>query len=314
MRIWGCVFMLLVLASCAPAVQKPITEEPQRPYLTRDLYVAADRAQLPYTQWPAPRSCAVVVALHGFNDYRSSFAWPGPILAQQGLSVFAYDQRGFGESAQPGLWAGETLLVQDALGFIQAVKARYPDQPIILLGESMGAAVALLTAQSPAANDLVDAVVLVSPAVWGWSEMPFFYRMSLWLTAHLAPQMRLTGRGLDRIASDNREALIAMGRDPFVIKETRVDAIYGLVELMQSALESAEGLTLPTLVMIGEQDQIVPVPAMQALVDALPQAVTETRIYEDGYHLLLQDHGRARFLEDVSDFAADRIGTSCKDH
>lgn len=256
----------------------------------------------------------MVVALHGFNDYRSSFAWPGPILAQQGLSVFAYDQRGFGESAQPGLWAGETLLVQDALGFIQAVKARYPDQPIILLGESMGAAVALLTAQSPAANDLVDAVVLVSPAVWGWSEMPFFYRMSLWLTAHLAPQMRLTGRGLDRIASDNREALIAMGRDPFVIKETRVDAIYGLVELMQSALESAEGLTLPTLVMIGEQDQIVPVPAMQALVDALPQAVTETRIYEDGYHLLLQDHGRARFLEDVSDFAADRIGTSCKDH
>src|SRR5262249_47536372 len=39
---------------------------------------------------------AVILALHGFNDYSHAFAMPGPLWAEQGIATYAYDQRGFG--------------------------------------------------------------------------------------------------------------------------------------------------------------------------------------------------------------------------
>jgi len=39
---------------------------------------------------------AIVLALHGFNDYSNAFATTGQAFAASGIAVFAYDQRGFG--------------------------------------------------------------------------------------------------------------------------------------------------------------------------------------------------------------------------
>ncbi|HMA11634.1 MAG TPA: alpha/beta fold hydrolase, partial [Steroidobacteraceae bacterium] len=85
------------------------------PRLESDRVIAADGAVLPLRVWQpqgAPR--AVVLALHGFNDYRQAFAEVGPFLAAQGFAIYAYDQRGFGATAQRGIWPGTASLVDDA--------------------------------------------------------------------------------------------------------------------------------------------------------------------------------------------------------
>ena len=64
--------------------------------------------------------------------------------------------------------------------------------------------------------------------------------------------------------------LRALGRDPLVIKETRVDTIYGLVDLMDAALAAAPRLDAPMLVMYGAHDEIVPRPPIRRFVGALP--------------------------------------------
>ena len=58
--------------------------------------------------------------------------------------------------------------------------------------------------------------------------------------------------------SDNRDMLIALGRDPKVIKETKVAAMYGITNLMDQALLSSAALTLPSLILVGARDEIVP--------------------------------------------------------
>jgi alpha-beta hydrolase superfamily lysophospholipase len=75
-----------------------------------------------------------------------------------------------------------------------------------------------------------------------------------------------------------------------VIKETRIDAIYGLVNLMDQAMASVDRLTVPTLVLIGDRDQIIPKEPLKLMLDRLPRRVT-TRVvtYPNGYHLLLRD-------------------------
>ena len=108
----------------------------------------------------------------------------------------------------------------------------------------MGAAV-ILAAYGNGDRPEADGVVLSAPAVWSRDHMPFYQRGALWLGARTVPWMKLTGRGLEIRASDNDDMLRALGADPLVIKETRIDAIHGLVDLMDTALEAAPSLRSP---------------------------------------------------------------------
>ncbi len=66
-------------------------------------------------------------------------------------------------------------------------------------------------------------MILVSPALWGWSNLDVIKRSALWIMMQIAPGSRLTGSGLNIRPSDNENMLIALGRDPYVIKATRID-------------------------------------------------------------------------------------------
>ena len=309
-RLRNAVFaLLLALAGgCTPHWQEPPHApgfEPPRIEGTR--FHTGDGTVLPLAHWKARAPRAVVIALHGFNDYRRAFVWSAPLLAAQGVDVLAFDQRGFGGSPEAGLWAGKERLAADVRTLVRLVHARDGDRPIFLLGESMGAAVAVLAAAEPDTAARLAGVILVSPAAWGWSELNPFYRATLWTMAHIAPGWRLTGGGLKRVASDNFAALRAMGRDPLIIKATRVDAIYGLVDLMQAALDAAPGMRPGTMVLYGGKDEIVPAHAIRALIARLPGGMTTVRRYENGYHLLLRDHGRRRAVRDILAFIDRRI-------
>ena len=76
--------------------------------------MAADGAELPLRSWlpQAGPPDAVLVALHGFNDYSNFFDGPGRWLAGRGIASYAYDQRGFGGAPHRGLWAGTEALAE----------------------------------------------------------------------------------------------------------------------------------------------------------------------------------------------------------
>ena len=122
--------------------------------------------------------------------------------------------------------------------------------------------------------------------------MPLWQRSGLWLLAHIAPGYSPTGTELGVMASDNREMLIGQGRDPLVIKQTRIDSVYGLVGLMDSALAASPQLTAPALLLTGEKDEIIPAPATCRMLESLPAAPPGHRrlvLYPDGYHMLTRD-------------------------
>ena len=196
---------------------------------------------------------------------------PGKVWAKDGIATYAYDQRGFGAAAGRGRWPGRSVLAADAAAAARVLRRLYPNVPLYLLGESMGAAVAVvaMTGESGTPIPDVDGVILVAPAVWGRATMELLPRAALWVAVRLMPGLTLTGRGLHIMASDNIAMLRAFSRDPLVIKATRVDTIYGLVELMDAALASAPKLRAPLLVMTGKEDQIIPRAATRRFVQAL---------------------------------------------
>src|SRR5216683_1843458 len=117
MRVFAFFFLATILASCTSAPD-PDDAFPRAklaavgpmsslssPQLAGDRLVAADGATLPLRRWlPEGRPRAVVLALHGFNDYSNAFAGAGAGWAKNGIATYAYDQRGFGAAPGRGRW------------------------------------------------------------------------------------------------------------------------------------------------------------------------------------------------------------------
>jgi alpha-beta hydrolase superfamily lysophospholipase len=259
----------------------------------------ADGPSLPRRAWlPDGPPGAVILAVHGFNDYSNAFTGFGEFAAAHGIAVYAYDQRGFGANPAAGLWPGIPALVADLELERARIGARHPEAPVYVLGESMGAAVVMAALARGAALD-AKGYILSAPAVWGGDQLNDFYRATLWVVAHLAPGLKLTGRSLGVMASDNIDALRALSADPLFIKETRVDAIAGLVQLMDTAYAAADLIPGPLLVMVGEHDEIVPPGAQSAMIERLRASPCVQVVYPDGWHLLLRDLQRRVVWQDI---------------
>jgi alpha-beta hydrolase superfamily lysophospholipase len=119
----------------------------------------------------------------------------------------------------------------------------------------------------------------------------------------LAPGSRLTGRGLNIRPSDNEKMLIALGQDPYVIKATRIDATYGLVDLMDEAWKSAPDVEMPTLVLYAKGDEVVPSAPIEEAVSQM-KGPRRFVCYSDGFHMLLRDLKAERTWKEVSAFVA----------
>ncbi len=291
-RASACFFAILLgvagLAACATPVEQPCRGDAVAPRLEADRVIAADGAVLPLSVWRPPGEVrAVVLALHGFNDYRHAFADVGPFLARRGVVTYAYDQRGFGRTAGRGLWPCRGRLVDDARRVAALLRESYPGR---------------LLADTPAA---ADGAVLVAAAVWSRATMNPLQRAALWLVAHTLPDLQLSGRGLGIRASDNDAMLHALREDPLVLKKARADTLWGLADLMDGAFAAAPRLTTPTLVLYGERDQIIPRRPFCRTLATLPPAA-RVAVYPDGYHMLTRDLGASAVLADLAAWLGDR--------
>jgi len=310
MRRLFALMLLLALGACAPMVQHALTPEVgfSGPRLEDHDVVSFDGARLGLTHWDVTDAepWAVIVGVHGMNDYANAFHLAAPWWASQGIATWAYDQRGFGRSPGRGIWAGDALLTEDLRTVCALIRARFPHAVIVVAGESLGGAVAIEAFASDR-PPTADRLVLLAPAVWGWSSQPLPYKVALWTAAHLDPGQEVEPPSFvtDHIwATDNHAEEYAMGRDPLMVWGARPDTLYGLVDTMQHGYDEIGRLQGPTLYLMGAHDQIIPhKPAVQAALK-LP-AGARTAYYANGWHLLTRDKEGPMVWADIAAFVRD---------
>ncbi|RLA22300.1 MAG: alpha/beta hydrolase [Gammaproteobacteria bacterium] len=297
------VFLLTThIVACVPGIHSsgPAIAKAQ---LLTNVFITPDGSYLPLKSWntPLPETKSVIIAVHGFNDYSNFFQQAGTYFSQHQTQSYAYDQRGFGGSANRGLWAGINTYIADLDCFIQLVKLRHPDVPIYLLGQSMGAAIVIAT-MTQSNHQLVNGIILAAPAVWARQTMPWYQNTLLWTLSHTVPWMTLTGEGIEIMPSDNIKVLQALSKDPLVIKETRIESIYGLANLMDQAYSSAGLITDNALLLYGEKDEVIPKQPTYQFLNNLANT-SDSRItialYKNGYHMLLRDLDAAILWNDI---------------
>lgn len=295
--------LLALLAACAPLQQGALRiDGAPAAGFSQTWFTSFDGAKLGLSVWKpvaapeqdfgpsAEERETVIIAVHGMNDYAGAFNAAGAWWAAHGAVVYGYDQRGFGRSPGSGIWPRHELMRKDLATAVDIARRRHPDARIAVVGESMGASVAI-TAFAEDDPPKADVLILSGPGLRGWGTLPWLYSASLWTSAHVRPGWVVAPpKNLNIRATDNNEKLREMWFDPNVQKSNRIDSVYGVVSIMEEADAKIAKLpnSVPTLLLYGANDQVIPSNGLQRAAKKLPDFV-RTAYYAKGYHMLMND-------------------------
>ncbi|KAK5111122.1 hypothetical protein LTR62_005321 [Meristemomyces frigidus] len=291
-------------------------------------FTTSDGEKLYTKTWlPAPDTVkARVVYIHGFSDHCNNYDTLFPVLANRGFTVYSFDQRGWGRSAdtqaKKGLTGPTTKVLQDITEFIQSLPQEDLAQPLFLGGHSMGGGEVLHYAASGPKDVLrtIRGFLVESPFI---SVHPRSRPSAV--TVFVG---RLAGRVLPHRQMVNKLDANLVSRDPEVGKAFAADplchdtgTLEGLAGLLDRAAELqtgkcvvvdgvGEGGKTRLWVAHGTADQICDYETCRRWYDGLQIEDKEMRVYEGWYHSLHREPGedKVRFAEDMITWLEDRCG------
>lgn len=226
----------------------------------------------------------VFVLLHGFAA--SLYSWKAVMepLSQLGTAI-AYDRPGFGLSEHPLTWEGQNpygpeVQVELVIGLMD----HFGVERAILVGSSAGGTVSMQVAL--AHPERTTALILVDPAVHHVIEIPGLMKYLL-----VTPQMRHLGPLITRQILRHGQELINLAwhnpallplemveyyQKPFQVENwDRALWEFTLANHPTDLTERLGEIGLPTLVITGDDDRIVPTEDSLQLAGELPNASLE---------------------------------------
>lgn len=226
------------------------------------------------------------VLLHGFASNLYTWEKITPFLAERG-QWWAYDRIPFGLSAKlvAGDWTADNPYTQRAavaqfLSFLDSQNI----QKAILVGNSAGGLLALQTAALH--PERVEALILINPAVYtagGPPLGPLLYTPQLTHLGPLVARQFASSDSLIELAYADPTKFTPAAKTQALIGTKMVNWDVAFWQFTVGAnqdninvLNTVQQVTIPTLVIAGEQDQIVPPAEQTQLAQALPQATLIT--------------------------------------
>ena len=272
---------------------------------------AADGTDLLVRHWPpdeaeaggawAGKPWASVLLVHGLAEHSGRYEAVGDQLTGGGLDVTAYDHRGMGGSGgRRGDVERWSQFHDDLAERLTDVRARDPRHPVVLYAHSLGGLIAAgyLLSNRPKP----DLAVLTSPALDsalpGWKKG--LARSLARVTPTIAIPNAINGDTLSRDPSVAEKTV----DDPLCVKtSTARMAAAGLAEQERVRAICARGFEIPTLVLHGEDDGLVPPSASEILATA---PLVERRTYPGLRHELHNEPEGPSVIDDIVAWLAER--------
>jgi acylglycerol lipase len=245
-------------------------------------------------EWhPAGAARRAVVCFHGASGQGQYFALIADILTPRGACVFVADYRGHGMSeGKRGDFPSFQTLLDDCHEVVRAVKAKLPGVPVIILGESMGGAMAVnYAAKFP---EDTSGLVLFSPALLfrktiPWPQILYMpYYLGNALVAPGRPIIKMTGQ--EHLGIKNPIHVEFDRTDPYHLKYISTRYFFQLNKYMSIGLKNCpQRIKAPTLIFQGEADPGIDPAGAKQFLEKLAATDKEIVIYPKGLHVLLTD-------------------------
>lgn len=244
-----------------------------------------------WQSWQAAEPVANIVISHGLGEHGARYTEFAKVLVAQGFNVYAIDHRGHGHSyGHRGAITRFQYCIDDLNSLIEQIKAEQ-DLPLILFGHSMGGAVA--TGYTLQYQEKLAALILSGPGV-----------SANMVSAPLRKVIRLLSRVWPNLPIF-KVAPTSVSRDPQTVQDyiadplnlSRPAPVHTINEMVEAAAEmqdNFERIKLPTLILHGAEDKLIPAEASTNLYKKITSPQKQLNIYPDLYHEILNELPAAR--------------------
>lgn len=271
---------------------------------------ADDGTALWLRRWPQANARGRVVIVHGLGEHGGRYAWLAQALNTLGWAVFAHDLRGHGRSAGS---RGRLRRTDDPLrdlAVVLDVARAEGGGPLLLLGHSLGGAIAARfvaegLAPDPAAwHRPVDALVLSSPALD--PGLNAAQKLLLALLGPLAPNLAVHNGLKHEWISRDADVVRAYRDDPLVHDRVSARLVRCLLDAGATVLQHAPRWRVPTLLLYAGSDRCVAPRGSAAFAAAAPAAVVTTQAFAPLYHEIFNEPERDAVFGVLRDWLSAR--------
>jgi alpha-beta hydrolase superfamily lysophospholipase len=247
---------------------------------------------------PRQKLRALIVTVHGLGLYRGAFTPFAEQVQHEGFGVISFDVRGFGSYRNDEVYqrADFNAIIGDLQRILTALRGDYPGLPIILLGESMGGAIALrIAAVSP---ELVDGVVSSVPSGSRYQAKSTSLSVGVKLLKNRNKQFDI-GRKIVDQATQDPELRVAWEDNPETRMKLSPAELLEFQRFMNENSKYAEQIkTTPVIIFQGYSDQLVKPLSTLALYQAMPVKDKDLVFVGKAEHLIFEE---GQFDQDVVD-------------
>jgi alpha-beta hydrolase superfamily lysophospholipase len=272
-------------------------------------FESSDGLSVFYRHYPAESERARLVIAHGLGEHSGRYGNVVNELLPKGVSVFALDHRGHGQSDGK---RGHILSFDNYLSDLHAMVAiarsdLATDRRCFLLGHSMGGLIALNYAlRFP---ETIDGMVVSSPACGIAIEVPGAKKMMAKIMSAIWPGL-IMGNELDASKiSHDEDTITAYQQDPRVHDRVSARWFTEFLAAMETANQKVSQLSVPILMQIAGDDHLVNPQASQRFFEKLTIDDKTLYVYDGLYHEIYNEMeaDKQKVLSDLAEWIDRRI-------
>jgi alpha-beta hydrolase superfamily lysophospholipase len=243
---------------------------------------------------PNDKPKVAMLCIHGFSLHKGCYAEFGREMAKNGIATYAIDLRGFGElksNAETSSMDFDGCLV-DIKAALQFIRKEHPGVPVVILGESMGGAIALRAcAFYP---ELISGLVAAVPARDRFGMSGDEAKVAL--KAGLSTLFGGYGKKMDNIAlsavqkiSLNEELRSEWKNDPLMRTDFAPKEFVQFDEFMSKNLNAAAMIKdTPVLFLQGTNDKLIRPAGTWKLFERLNTSNRQLVLSKNSEHLIFE--------------------------
>jgi len=231
---------------------------------------------------------AVIYCIHGLGLHGSNFSHFGQLMTDYGYTLITPDQRGFGANANR---RGQDVLdpsnsIADIQRNLVSMSLCTPDIPLILLGESMGGALALQSAARQ--SDLLSGLICSVPSGSRFGALSDGLRVARGL---LEGQKEIdVGKMIVHKAVSDQDSRERWQADPDARLTLSPKELVKFQEFMNQNVKAAKAISnLPVLFLQGAQDSLVKPMGTAELFSAVQSKDKDLWVVGRSEHLIFEE-------------------------
>lgn len=252
-------------------------------------------------RWAAAEPRAALLLMHGIAEHSGRYEHVGEAFVADGIDTLSFDLKGHGESG------GRRGHVDSFDDFIDDVadlldERRELGVPVVLMGHSLGGLIAATAVVRGRAEP--DLLILSAPALD--AQVPGWQRVLAATTGRFLPTFTIKN-DFDGSRLSRDDAVGAAYRDdPLRTRVSSARLGSSVFAAMASTSSALDRITVPTYVLHGTADRLVPVDATEGF-ERLPGA---TRVLHDGLrHECLNEPEQAEVIAGILGWLDQQLAT-----